>query len=148
MTALTSAEIEDYYQRVRDFLDDLEDTIRDDLLEDLPDHLAEVVAEGTGSLIERLGTPEAYAVELRAAAGLADAPSDAWVDRSWAERARRATDLLDRVDVRLARPLGYARLSELLLALRPGWWCCAAGWRRRFSAAPTTGPAGTAFCPA
>jgi hypothetical protein len=126
MTALTSAEIEDYYQRVRDCLGDLEVTVRDDLLEDLPDHLAEVAAEGTGSLIERLGTPEDYAAELRTAAGLAG-PSEVRIGRSWAERGRRLAELLDRADVRLARPLGYARLSELLAALRPGWWVLR-GW--------------------
>jgi hypothetical protein len=127
MTALTNAEIEDYYQRVRDSLADLEVTVRDDLLEDLPDHLAEVAAEATGSLIERLGPPEAYAAELRTAAGLAAEPSDVRLGRSWAERGHRLAELLDRADVRLARPIGYARLSELLVALRPGWWVLR-GW--------------------
>lgn len=127
MTALTTAEIEEYYQRVCDFLADLDSAVRDDLLEDLPDHLAEVAAEGTGSMVERLGTPEAYAAELRAAAGLSSGPGQLPNHRSWVERRRRAAELLDRADVRLARPLGYPRLTELLVALRPGWWLLR-GW--------------------
>jgi hypothetical protein len=127
MTALTTAEIEDYYQRVRDFLADLDVAVRDDLLEDLPDHLAEVAAEGSGSLIDRLGTPEAYAAELFTAAGLGASTSGARIGRSWAERSRRLTELLDQADVRLARPIGYPRLSELVVALRPGWWVLR-GW--------------------
>ena len=127
MTALTTAEIEDYYQRIRNCLVDLDVAVRDDLLEDLPDHLAEVAAEGTGSLIDRLGTPEAYAAELRTAAGLDADSSGVGIDRSWAERSRRLSELLDRADVRLARPIGYPRLTELLVALRPGWWVVR-GW--------------------
>ncbi len=126
MTALTTAEIEDYYQRVRGFLADLDATVRDDLLEDLPDHLAEVAAEGTGSLTDRLGEPEAYAAELRAAAGLTGS-SGVRIDRSWVERGRRLSELLDQADVRLGRPIGYPRLTELLVALRPGWWVLR-GW--------------------
>src|SRR5260370_7513852 len=56
-----------YAAIVRAQLADLPATERDALLEDLEQHLAEVAAEGEGSLVDRLGPPEAYAVELRAA---------------------------------------------------------------------------------
>ena len=42
---------------VRAALADLPEATRDELLEDLPEHLAEVLADGDGSLVERLGTP-------------------------------------------------------------------------------------------
>ena len=70
MTTVATIEIESYYDRVRAALAGLAPEMRDDLLEDLPDHLAEVLAEGDGSLRDRLGEPEAYADELRAAAGV------------------------------------------------------------------------------
>src|ERR1700719_3485965 len=56
-----------YAATVRAQLADLPATERDALLEDLEQHLGEVAAEGEGSLVDRLGPPEAYAVELRAA---------------------------------------------------------------------------------
>ena len=51
-------------------LGDLPRKQRDELLEDLQQHLAEVGAEGEGSLTDQLGPPEAYAAELRSAARL------------------------------------------------------------------------------
>jgi uncharacterized membrane protein len=48
-----------YVEAVRTALGDLPPATRDELLEDLPEHLAEVQAEGTGSLVDRLGSPEA-----------------------------------------------------------------------------------------
>ncbi len=56
---------------VRAALSDLPAPARDQLLADLEDHLAEVAAESEQSLTERLGAPEAYAAELRAAYGAA-----------------------------------------------------------------------------
>ncbi|MGV9767766.1 HAAS signaling domain-containing protein, partial [Micromonospora tulbaghiae] len=66
---VTGQEITDYVDRVRAALADLPPGVRDELTEELPEHLAEVAAEGEGTLVDRLGTPEAYAAELRAAAG-------------------------------------------------------------------------------
>ena len=56
-----------YAARVRAQLADLPATEMDVLVEDLEQHLAEVAAEGEGSLEQRLGSAEQYARELRAA---------------------------------------------------------------------------------
>lgn len=116
-----SAEVADYVARVAAALGDLPPDTRQELLEDLPDHLTEVLAESGGPLSDRLGPPEAYAAELRAAAagehpaGSAARPGLAVLSRQWRER-------LDRLDVRLGPTIGYARVTEFLRLLRPAWW--------------------------
>jgi len=60
-----------YAAAVRVAVADLGPEERAQLLGDLEAHLEEVAAEGGGSLAERLGPPEAYAAELRAAYGAA-----------------------------------------------------------------------------
>ncbi|MFI5960422.1 HAAS signaling domain-containing protein [Cryptosporangium sp. NPDC051539] len=122
MTAPTvGTEADRYLQRVRAALADLPDEERNELLEDLSAHLADVSAETPGTLtqaalVERLGPPEAYAAELRSAAGLEPAPT---VDNSPAGRLRgqlasaRAT--LDALPA-------YRRFRAFLPELRPGWW--------------------------
>ena len=62
-----ASDVATYAATVRAQLADLPAMERDVLLEDLEQHLAEVAAEGEGSLVDRLGPPEDYAVELRAA---------------------------------------------------------------------------------
>ncbi len=65
MTATTaSIEVRDYLAAVSRELADLPADERDDLLEDLDSHLHEVIAEGEGSLEQRLGPPAQYAAEL------------------------------------------------------------------------------------
>ena len=118
MTATAHGDqIASYLDGVRAAMSDLPDETRDELLEDLPDHLAEVLAEDAGTLEERLGTPEAYAAELRAAAGMgaAAAPANS-------SGLRRLRDGLARLDVTAGRLLGYGRASQLWLLMRPGWW--------------------------
>ena len=56
-----------YAAAVRAALGELSAEESADLLEDLESHLAEVAAESDAPLRERLGPPEAYAAELRAA---------------------------------------------------------------------------------
>ncbi|RGA00278.1 hypothetical protein DI270_035560, partial [Microbispora triticiradicis] len=58
-----------YADAVREALADLPPEDRETLLEDLHDHISEVAAEPGLSLEDRLGAPEAYAAELRAAYG-------------------------------------------------------------------------------
>ena len=128
MTALTSFEVESYFERVRTALADLAEDVRDELLEELPDHLAEVAADEDGSLVDRLGEPEAYAAELRAAAGyepVSSAPGSQ--GRLAADLGRRIDALLRRVDEHGARWAGYDRLTDLVRALQPGWWLVR-GW--------------------
>lgn len=62
-------EIGQYAEDVRAALADIPEADRAELLEDLEDHLAEVAAESDEPLVDRLGTPAAYATELRAAYG-------------------------------------------------------------------------------
>jgi hypothetical protein len=116
-------DITGYVDAVRAALGDLPAATRDELIEDLPEHLAEVKADGAGSLIDRLGMPEAYAAELRAAAGFVggfpDPPSgpDRLVELRAATLRR-----LRAADVRVGPLLGYGRASEFLALLRPAWW--------------------------
>jgi hypothetical protein len=97
----TTADVEVYSARVRAALADLPAADRDDLLADLEDHLAEVAAEGP--LDELLGTPEAYAAELRSSAGL---PAGGRPGR-WPGLAGQPW----------LRPV-----LDFLPELRPGWW--------------------------
>nr|QLJ99400.1 hypothetical protein HZU44_04455 [Micromonospora carbonacea] len=115
-------EIADYVTRVRAALADLPPQVRDELTEDLPEHLAEVAAEGDGSLADRLGTPEAYAAELRAAAGAGGPAAARNLDQRAAAAVARVRTRLRAADVRLGPILGYASASEYLRLLRPAWW--------------------------
>ncbi|WP_329107406.1 hypothetical protein OG792_03920 [Micromonospora sp. NBC_01699] len=118
---MTEHEITDYVARVRLALADLPPTDRDELLEDLPEHLAEVAAEDAGALVDRLGTPEAYAAELRTAAGLRPAdPSPG--DRRVATAVHRLRARLRVVDARVGPVIGYAKASDFLRLLAPAWW--------------------------
>ena len=70
MTFLASNGVQSYAQAVRDALSDLPRDQANDVLDGLDEHLAEIVAEGTIDLEGTLGSPESYAAELRASAGL------------------------------------------------------------------------------
>ncbi|MEU7608683.1 hypothetical protein [Micromonospora sp. NPDC049204] len=115
-------EITDYVARVRAALADLPATQRDELTEDLADHLTEVAAEAEGTLVERLGEPETYAAELRAAAGAAPGGGVRNLDHRVTAALVRLRSRLSAIDTRLGPPLGYAHASDFLRLLRPGWW--------------------------
>ncbi|SIN33991.1 HAAS signaling domain-containing protein [Micromonospora cremea] len=117
---VTEQEITDYVARVRAALADLPPTQRDELTEDLADHLAEVAAEADGTLVERLGEPETYAAELRAAAGAPGGGRN--LDQRVATAVVRVRSRLRSIDSRLGPPLGYETASDFLRLLRPGWW--------------------------
>ncbi|MFY1651091.1 HAAS signaling domain-containing protein [Solwaraspora sp. WMMB762] len=122
MNAATQAEITHYVEQVRSALADLPDQVRGELLEDLPEHLAEVLAEGDGTLVDRLGDPTEYAAELRTSAAL-DAPAATPGVGHRAAVAWQATrDRLGRIDRRIGPVLGYGTASEFLRSLRPAWW--------------------------
>ncbi|WP_406075056.1 HAAS signaling domain-containing protein [Micromonospora sp. NBC_01638] len=114
-------EITDYVTRVRAALADLPTTQRDELTEDLADHLTEVAAEAEGTLVERLGEPETYAAELRAAAGAAPGGGRN-LDQRVATAVVRVRNRLRAIDMRFGPPLGYETASDFLRLLRPGWW--------------------------
>ncbi|MEU1604723.1 HAAS signaling domain-containing protein [Micromonospora matsumotoense] len=120
---VTGQEITDYVERVRAALADLPPQARDELTEDLPEHLTEVAAEADGSLVDRLGTPEAYAAELRAAAGAGDpAAGRRALERRIAAVLGRTRARVGRVDARLGPLVGHATAGEFLRLLRPAWW--------------------------
>jgi hypothetical protein len=116
-------EITFYVDAVGACLDDLPATLRHELLEDLPEHLAEVRAEAAGSLISRLGTPETYAAELRAAAGAVGGfPDPPPTPDRLADLRATVLRELHRLDTRIGPLLGYPHATEFLLLLRPAWW--------------------------
>lgn len=121
-TTVESQEVTQYVAAVRASLADLPPAARDELVEDLPEHLTEVLAEGGGPLTTRLGSPEAYAAELRSAAGAVGAPPGQPAAVDLATVARRVRRGLRAADVRLGPVLGYPRVSEFLDLLRPAWW--------------------------
>lgn len=126
-TLISSLEVEQYAQAVREALADLPAAEREELLEDLPDHLAEVAAEDEGTLRERLGDPQTYAAELRTAAGLDPRPGQDTLRATLAQSYRHGRELLVGLDAGLGRAMGYPRASDLGRALRPGWWVLR-GW--------------------
>ncbi|MBO4207104.1 HAAS signaling domain-containing protein, partial [Micromonospora echinofusca] len=122
MTVVDEQEIARYVEQVRAALADLPPTVRDELTEDLVEHLTEVAAEADGALTERLGPPEAYAAELRSAAGAGTPGQTPNLDQRVATAVLRARARLRAVDARLGPVIGYASASEFLRLLRPAWW--------------------------
>jgi HAAS domain-containing protein len=109
-----------YAATVRAQLADLPAAEREVLLEDLEQHLAEVAAEGEGSLVDRLGPPEDYAVELRAAyrAGRKTTQPTQKTQTSGAyvtERVRAAA-------ARVIDSDWVRQIVAFLPELRPAWW--------------------------
>ncbi|MDQ3402629.1 MAG: hypothetical protein M3548_04440 [Actinomycetota bacterium] len=81
-------EVAEYLRRLRVALDGLPDEEIAEIVEDVEPHLVEVFEE-SGDLTARLGTPEDYAAELRAAAGYPEAtvdPAPAADTRKWRAR--------------------------------------------------------------
>jgi len=127
-------EITAYVFAVRAALGDLPEAQRDELLEDLAEHLTEVMADGEGSLTDRLGSPEAYAAELRGTApfvgGFPDPPKSSNPFAPFAEvrdqvvpKLREHVEpVLRVVDERAGRLLGYPRARDFFVLLRPAWW--------------------------
>ena len=144
MNATAMKDVARYAAEVRAALAELPADQRMELLEDLTDHLREVSAEleaesglereaalaaadagSTLSLAERLGPPEAYADELRAAAGLPP--------RREGGSGRHAAPRVELVRSELARRLRQAwaaaawspagrTVRDFLPGLRPAWW--------------------------
>jgi hypothetical protein len=108
-----ASDVATYAASVRAELFDLPRDQAEVLLEDLEDHLREIAAEAGGPLAERLGSPEQYAKELRAAYGAAQA------------NQRRLGPVLR--DLQTARAWvtesdWYRQVRAFLPELRPAWW--------------------------
>lgn len=122
MDAVREQEIARYVDQVRQALADLPPRVRDELLEDLPEHLAEVAAETDGPLADRIGPPQAYAAELRGAAGVRPPTTGRNLDQKIAAAVGALRGRLRAADTRVGPLIGYARASEYLRLLRPLWW--------------------------
>ncbi|MBM7790832.1 HAAS signaling domain-containing protein [Tenggerimyces flavus] len=118
-----------YELRVRDALADLPADEVEELIQDLRGHLAEINAEfpegvDEHALIDRLGLPEVYAGELRAAAGFEVPTRTPWkptLRRRWASRYQR-----------LREHPRLSRLHESWPTVRVGWWVLR-GWLLGFA---------------
>lgn len=108
-----------FVARVRESLADLSDEDRLELTEGLEADLTDQVAEHGGTV---LGDPEAYARELRSAAGFDPVPRRR---RLHVPTGRSLAEQLDIVrhlwDDQVARPR-IAPVWTVLVALRPAWW--------------------------
>lgn len=112
-----------YAAIVRAQLADLPPLERDALLEDLEQHLAEVAAEGEGSLADRLGPPEEYAVELRAAYMAGQQATE--TTQTAQTTQTNGAHLTESVRAAAARVIDsdWARqMVAFLPELRPAWW--------------------------
>ena len=107
-------EVAAYAAAVKAALSDLPAQERDRLLEDLEGHLAEVAAESESPLETRLGSPEAYAAELKNAYGAGHTGT-----RQRFPRLRR------RMRGALALMSGwrfYHAVRDYIPELQPAWW--------------------------
>jgi hypothetical protein len=132
-------EIASYLEAVRDALDDLPAAERDDLLAEVESSLIETAGE-TGTIAARLGPPDEFAAELRAAAGLAaPAPTRrrARAPRELAGEALRAVRTLaaSRGVTELA-PIWWAARGYVVVAFVAAAW---AGWSPTHPAVPSIG---------
>ena len=144
--AAVPSEVAAYVATVRSALRDLPESERDDLLLEVEASLAEAATEG-GSLPARLGPPEEFAAELRAAAGLHQSAGPPTPE---VRVARRLRDVAARV---AAHPAGHA-LRRVAYELAPIWWVARAyfavgavaylldaQWSIRFPVVPRLGSA-------
>src|SRR5438270_12302695 len=109
-----ASDVATYAASVRAALSDLQSDQAEVLLEDLEDHLREIAADAGGPLAERLGPPEQYAQELRAAYGAAQAGS---------RRQEPAFGDVRRAVTWAAKSAWHRELRAFLPELRPAWWC-------------------------
>lgn len=120
MTTTGTPDADAYLTRVRAALADLPPEELDDLLEDLGWHFAELSAETGGPLEARLGTPEDYAAELRASAGLPARPA---AGKSSAPLHLRLVTMFGATPVgRQLRGFGSSDSAAFLRSLQPSWW--------------------------
>ncbi|WP_122818972.1 HAAS signaling domain-containing protein [Nocardioides pantholopis] len=116
-------EVEAFVAAVSGHLADLSEEEREELLGGLTADLADQVADGAD-----LGDPERYAAELRAAAGLPEAPGrrPRRAPRPTLPTAAELEETLDGLREDLSQLVSSHRAAEeawrVLLPLRPAWW--------------------------
>ena len=102
-----------YAASVRAALSNLPTDQSEVLLEELEDHLREIAADAGGPLNERLGPPQQYAEDLRAAYGAAQVTT---------RRQDAALHDLQRALARVTGSTWYRQIRAFLPELRPAWW--------------------------
>jgi hypothetical protein len=119
-----STEIASYLAAVERHLNDLPTHIRQDLMSELDTHLSEVAAdlEPGAALRDLLGSPEAYARELRDTAEVEKEPVTIRMRRKFSDTAAPALARVKGAADKYAVSTGYADAAELRERLRPGWW--------------------------
>lgn len=116
-TAVTTAA---YVAAVAEALAGVPEPERQELLDDLGEHLTELAAEDDEPLDVRLGSPESYAAELVASAGITVEPTAPHPpEPSW----RRAVE----VGQGWLRGERAEATRTFLAEMRPGWWVLR-GW--------------------
>lgn len=117
-------EVEAFLSEVRHELDDLPPRVVDDLVDGLDADLSETLADSETSLSQTAGSPQSYAAELRAAAGLPlrTEPSMPTGRPTLSHQVRGSltglrASLAGLPEVPTIRPLW-----QLALQLRPTWW--------------------------
>ncbi|GAB4007543.1 hypothetical protein GCM10029992_61570 [Glycomyces albus] len=116
-----NSEIADYRLAVERHLLDLPAPIREDLLSGLEEHLAEVAAERDAdmTLEELLGSPEAYARELRETV---EVRRESLGDRLRRKVAEPLASRSKGAAERFTASAGVGDAAEFRKALKPGWW--------------------------
>ncbi|QGQ20134.1 hypothetical protein GC089_14110 [Cellulomonas sp. JZ18] len=132
LDAGVARDVADYAARVRSALADLEPDQVDDLTDGLEANLTDALADDGrthhGGLADEFGPPDAYAAELRSAAGLAPAAAREGAARAAVTAPWRAVrELCRAVLVRLRSTRWFPGVEDLALALRPAWWVLR-GW--------------------
>ncbi len=112
-TMTVPPEVAAYLTSVRRALDDLPAAERDDLLAEVEDSLVEAATEGGGPIVTRLGQPEEFAAELRAAAGLHERVQSA---------AKPERVPLRELVARVAADDRVQAMRRLAGELAPIWW--------------------------
>ncbi|GAB3647018.1 DUF1700 domain-containing protein [Glycomyces tarimensis] len=119
-----TAEIAAYQLAVERHLAELPAAIRDDLVSDLEAHLTEVAAElepGV-TLTDRLGSPEAYARELRETVEVDRESARQRFKRGFTTMAAPVTRRARSAAGRFAASAGVGDVGEFRRSLKPGWW--------------------------
>lgn len=113
-------EVDAFVAAVRARFSDLDPDEREDLLDGLEADMSDLVEERG---VDALGDPEAYAAELRSAAGLAPRARRSFGRRVPAMSPTMAIEeARSRFDEQVAWRPWAATVMEFLVAVRPAWW--------------------------